>query len=170
MTDEPAYMKALRAQQAKQQSATPTAAKGGKHTRSPEEAEAIRWGREIAKEELSGTPGINGAGAAFLYSPRAFSGKAPIILQGVKDRAALTQRVVGAAAASETVLGCYDIRARKPLTWKAEGGTISFEEGPARKLPQAPDPAKMLRTALKQAEIDKKTRKVDDRDRGGRGR
>lgn len=165
MSDEPAYLKALRAQQAKQQSATPSAAKGGKHTRTPEEAEAIRWGREIAKEELSGTPGIGGAGAAFLYSPRAFSGKAPIILQGVKDRAVLTQRVIGAAAASETVLGCYDIRARKPLTWKAEGGAIAFEEGPARKLPQAPDPAKMLRAAVKQAEIDKKTRKVDTRDR-----
>ena len=169
MTDEPAYMKALRAQQAKKQTAAPAAA-GGKHTRTPEEAEAIRWGREVAKEDLSGTPGINGAGAAFLYSPRTFSGKAPIILQGVKDRAALTQRVVAAASASETVLGCYDVRARKPLTWKAEGGTIAFEEGPARKLPQAPDPAKMLRAAMKQAEIDKKTRKVDDRDRGGRGR
>ena len=32
MTDEPAYMKALRAQQAKQQTATPTAAKGSKPT------------------------------------------------------------------------------------------------------------------------------------------
>lgn len=165
MTDEPAYMKALRAQQAKKQSATPAATGGSKHNRTPEEAEAIRWGREVAKEDLSATPGINGAGAAFLYSPRAFTGKAPIILQGVKDRAALTQRVIGAAAASETVLGCYDVRARKPLTWKAEGGTITFEEGPARKLPQAPDPAKMLRAAMKQAEIDKKTRKVDTRDR-----
>ena len=77
MSDEPAYMKALRATQAKKQSATPAAATGGKHSRSPEEAEAIRWGREVAKEELSGTPGLNGAGAAFLYSPRAFSGKAP---------------------------------------------------------------------------------------------
>jgi hypothetical protein len=45
-----------------------------------------------------------------------------------------------------------------------------FEEGSARKLPEQKDPAKMLRSAMKQAEIDKKTRKVDDRDRGGRGR
>jgi hypothetical protein len=169
MSDEPAYLKALRATQAKKQQSAPPAG-GGKHSRTPEEAEALRWGREVAKEELSATPGIGGAGAVFLYSPRTFNGKAPIILQGVKDRAALTQRVTGAAAASETVLGCYDVRVRKPLTWKAEGGTIAFEEGPARKLPQQADPAKMLRSAQKQAEIDKKTRKVDDRDRGGRGR
>lgn len=169
MSDEPAYLKALRATQAKKQNAAPAPA-GGKHSRSPEEAEAIRWGREVAKEDLSATPGLGGAGAAFLYSPRTFNGKAPVILQGVKDRAALTARVTGAAAASETVLGCYDIRARKPLTWKAEGGTIAFEEGPARKLPVQADPAKMLRAAQKQAEVDKKTRKVDDRDRGGRGR
>jgi hypothetical protein len=169
MSEEPGYLKALRATQAKKQTAAP-AKSGGKHSQTPEEAEAVRWGREVAKEELSATPGINGAGAAFLYSPRAFTGKAPIILQGVKDRAALTARVIAASAASETVLGCYDVRARKPLTWKAEGGTITFDEGAARKLPQAPDPAKMLRAALKQAEVDKKTRKVDDRDRGGRGR
>lgn len=165
MSEEPGYMKALKAAQAKQQSSVP-ARTGGKHTQTPEEAEALRWGREAAKEELSATPGMNGAGAAFLYSPRTFSGKAPIILQGVKDRAALTQRVVGAAAAGETVLGCYDVKARKPLNWKAEGGSISFEEGATRKLPAAPDPAKMLRAAMKQAEIDKKTRKVDQRDRG----
>ena len=169
MSEEPGYLKALRATQAKKQNAAPVRT-GGKHTQTPEEAEAVRWGREVAKEDLSATPGMNGAGAAFLYSPRTFTGKAPIILQGVKDRAALTARVIGAATASETVLGCYDVRARKPLTWKAEGGTISFEEGPARKLPAQKDPAKMLRAAVKQAEIDKKTRKVDDRDRGGRGR
>ncbi len=165
MSEEPGYMKALRAAQAKKNTTAP-ARSGGKHTASPEETEAVRWGREVAKEELSGTPGLAGAGAALLYSPRAFTGKAPIILQGVKDRAALTQRVIGAASASETVLGCYDIRARKPLTWKAEGGAIAFEEGAARKLPQAPNPDKMLRAAMKQAEIEKKTRKVDQRDRG----
>jgi hypothetical protein len=169
MSEEPGYLKALKAAQAKKNTATP-ARSGGKHTQTPEEAEAVRWGREVAKEDLSATPGMAGAGAAFLYSPRTFSGKAPFILQGLKDRSALTARVIAAASASETVLGCYDVRARKPLTWKAEGGTISFEEGAARKLPQAPDPAKMLRAAMKQAEIDKKTRKVDDRDRGGRGR
>ena len=169
MSDEPGYLKALRAAQAKKQNASATPA-GGKHSRSPEEAEALRWAREVAKEDVSATPGIGGAGAVFLYSPRTFNGKAPIILQGVADRAALTARVISAAAAGETVLGCYDVRARKPLTWKAEGGTIAFEDGPARKLPVQKDPAKMLRGALKQAEIDKKTRKVDDRDRGGRGR
>jgi len=167
MSEEPGYLKALRATQAKKQNAAP-ARTGGKHTQSAEEAEAVRWGREVAKEDLSATPSLGGAGAALLYSPRTFSGKAPIILQGLKDRAALTQRVTGAASAGETVLGCYDINARKPLTWKAEGGTIAFEEGPARKLPVQKDPAKMLRAAVKQAEIDKKTRKVDDRDRGGR--
>ncbi|HET7040809.1 MAG TPA: hypothetical protein VFI13_02275 [Gemmatimonadales bacterium] len=164
MSDEPAYLKALKASQAKKQTAAPVRV-GGKHTQTPEEAEAVRWGREVAKEDLSATPGMTGAGAAFLYSPRTFSGKAPIILQGVKDRSALTQRVVGAASAGETVLGCYDIKARRPLTWKAEGGSISFEEGPARKLPAKADPAKMLRAAQKQAEVDKKTRKVDTRDR-----
>lgn len=164
MSEEPGYLKALRAAQAKKQTA-PAPRAGGKHSQTPEEAEAVRWGREVAKEDLSATPGIAGAGAAFLYSPRTFSGKAPIILQGVADRAALTQRVTGAAAAGETVLGCYDIRARKPLTWKAEGGTIAFQEGPARKLPAQKDPAKMLRAALKQAEVDKKTRKVETRDR-----
>ena len=115
MTEEPGYLKALKAAQAKKQNAAPVRS-GGKHTQTPEEAEAIRWGREVAKEDLSATPGMAGAGAAFLYSPRTFSGKAPIILQGLKDRAALTQRVVGAASAGETVLGCYDVHARKPLT------------------------------------------------------
>ena len=165
MSEEPGYMKALRAAQAKKQTTTPVRT-GGKHTATPEETEALRWAREVAKEELSGTPGMGGAGAAFLYSPRAFSGKAPIILQGVKDRVALTQRVIGAGTASETVLGCYDVLARRQLNWKAEGGTIIFEEGAARKFPAQPDPAKMLRAAMKQAEIDKKTRKVDQRDRG----
>ena len=62
MSDEPGYLKALRAAQAKKQTGTP-ARSGGKHSQTPEEAEAVRWGREVAKEELSATPGLGGAGA-----------------------------------------------------------------------------------------------------------
>jgi hypothetical protein len=160
MSDEPGYLKALRASQSKKPKAA-AAPGGGKHNVTREEQEAARWGREVAKEDLSATPGLTGAGVAYLYSPRTFSGKAPLILQGLADREALTQRLVGAASAGETVLGCYDIRARKPLTWKAEGGAIAFSEGPARKLPPLADPQKMLRQALKQAEVQKKTRKTD---------
>jgi hypothetical protein len=171
-SDEPGYLKALRAaQQQKKQSGGPSGPTGGKHASlSPEAREALRWASDVAKMEVTSTPSLVGAGCAYLFSPRTFTGKAPVVLHGVADRAALAQRVAGAASAGETVLGCYDIRERRPLTPRGEGGSIVFDAGPQRTLPKTVSPEQMIRRAAQQAEELAKTRKVDDRGRGGRGR
>ncbi|MGB7213169.1 MAG: hypothetical protein WBC97_11155 [Gemmatimonadales bacterium] len=169
MSDEPGYLKALRASQQKKKGAAP-ALTGGKHaSASIEEREAQRWATEVAKEEVTSTPSVHGAGCVFLFSPRTFTGKAPVVLHGVADRAALAQRVAAAATAGETVLGCFDVRERKPLTPRGEGGAIVFDAGPARALPKAVSPEQMIRRATLAAEELAKTRKTDDRDRGGHG-
>ncbi|MGH7532227.1 MAG: hypothetical protein ACREL4_02945 [Gemmatimonadales bacterium] len=171
MSDEPGYLKALRASQQKKKGAAPVVS-GGKHATVPiEEREALRWATEVAKGEVTSTPSVTGAGCVFLFSPRTFTGKAPVVLHGVADRAALGLRVAAAATAGETVLGCYDVRERKPLTPRGEGGAIVFDAGPARSLPKAVSPEQMIRRATLAAEELAKTRKTDDRGgRGGRGR
>ena len=169
MSDEPGYLKALRASQQKKKGTAAPAA-GGKHApTSGEEREGLRWAAEVAKGDVTSAPSVRGAGCVYLFSPRTFSGKAPVVLHGVADRAALAQRVAAAAAAGETVLGCYDVRERKPLTARGEGGAIVFDAGPARALPKAVSPEQMIRRATQEAEELAKTRKTDDRDRGGRG-
>lgn len=170
VSDEPGYLKALRAAQQKKK-ATPAPTAAGKHaSTSGEEREALRWATEVAKGEVTDTPSVRGAGCVYLFSPRTFTGKAPVVLHGVADRAALGQRVAAAAAAGETILGCYDVRERKPLTARGEGGAIVFDAGPARPLPKAVSPEQMIRRATQAAAELAKTRKTDDRDRGGRGR
>lgn len=172
MSDEPGYLKALRAAQQKKKAGPAPVAAGGKHASSSlEEREALRWATEVAKGEVTSTPSVSRAGCVFLFSPRTFTGKAPVVLHGVADRAALAQRVAAAATAGETVLGCYDVRERKPLTPRGEGGAIVFDAGPARALPKAVSPEQMIRRATQEAEELAKTRKTDDRGgRGGRGR
>ena len=171
MSDEPGYLKALRAAQGKKKG-TSGAAAGGKHApATAEEREALRWAAEVAKGEVTATPSLSGAGCVFLFSPRTFTGKAPVVLHGVADREALAKRVAAAAAAGETVLGCYDVRERRPLTPRGEGGTIAFDAGPVRALPKTVSPEQMIRKATQQAAELAKTRKPDDRDRNrGRGR
>lgn len=171
VADEPGYLKALRAAQEKKKGpAAPQAA--GKHTPfTAEEREALRWAAEVAKGEVPAGPSLAGAGCVYLYSPRTFTGKAPVVLNGVADRDALARRVAAAATSSETVLGCYDVRERKPLTPRGEGGAIVFDAGPARALPRSVSPEQMIRQATRQAAELAKTRKPDDRDRNrGRGR
>ncbi|MFI5234333.1 MAG: hypothetical protein ACHQXA_01360 [Gemmatimonadales bacterium] len=170
-SDEPGYLKAIRAAQQKKKGPAAAPA-GGKHASlTPEEREALRWASDVAKMEVTSTPTLSGAGCVYLFSPRTFTGKAPVVLHGVADRAALAQRVAAAASAGETVLGCYDVRERKPLTPRGEGGAIVFDAGPARAVPKAVSPEQMIRKAAAEAAELAKTRKPDDRDRNrGRGR
>jgi hypothetical protein len=169
VADEPGYLKALRASQGKKKNAAAPASAGKHASFTAEERETLRWAAEVAKGEVPAAPSLAGAGCAYLFSPRTFTGKAPVVLNGVADREALAKRVAAAATSGETVLGCYDIRERKPLTPRGEGGSIVFDAGPARALPRTVSPEQMIRRAAQQAAELAKTRKPDDRNRG-RGR
>lgn len=162
--DEPEYLKARR-RAAEQRTRKP----GGPRDTgpSPSEREAEQWARETAGTDPQIAPSLRGAGAAILFKPASVSGRAPIILEGVRDRAALADRLDLAERNGHEVLGCYDIAVNRPLTPRRSEGRWVFETGRARIIPKPLSPEQMLRRARAESEAQAR-RKGADRDRGGR--
>lgn len=170
--DEPEYLKALRRTQEQQKAATTKAApSGGAKTQSPAEREAHRWAKEVGGKEIRVVGSLATSKVAVLVQPITPFGKPQVSLEGLADRAALEERVKAAQGAGENIVGAYELTTGRPLTVEVVDGKVSFTPGAKREVLKAQSPEKMIRQATKQAEILAKTRKVDDRDRGGgRGR
>ena len=171
MSDEPEYLKALRRTREQQKqsgpkSASPAAAGKGP---SPAEREALRWAREVGGKEIRVVNPLAGAKIAILVQPITPFGKPPVSLEGLSSREAAAERIKSAQGAGENVIGTLELTTGRPLTFEIQDGKVVFTAGSARQIMKAESPERMIRLAAKQAEILAKTRKVDDRDRGGRG-
>lgn len=170
--DEPEYLKAIRRtrEQQKQAGAKAAPAAGAKAP-SPAEREALRWAKEVGGKEIRVANSLTGAKVAILVQPITPFGKPPVSLEGLASREALAERVKTAQGAGENVVGTFELTTGRPLTFEIQEGKVVFSAGPPRQIMKAESPERMIRRAAKQAEILAKTRKVDDRDRGGgRGR
>ncbi len=169
--DEPEYLKALRQNQEKHKAAsTRTATSATSKVQSPAEREALRWAREVGGKDIRVAAGLASAKVAVLVQPITPFGKPQVSLEGVNDKAALEERVKAAQGAGENIVGAYEITTGRPLTVEVVDGKVNITPGQKREVLKAQSPEKMIRMATKQAEILAKTRKVDDRDRGGGGR
>lgn len=174
MSDEPEYLKALKRNQERQKAGVPgkpgtaPAAKG--QTATPAEREAHRWAREVGGKEVRIAASVTGAKVAFLVRPITPFGIPPVTLEGLQSREALAERIKSAPGAGEEILGCFELTTGRPLTPEVQEGNVNFTAGTAREIMKAQSPERMIRLAAKQAEELAKTRKVDDRDKGGRGR
>jgi hypothetical protein len=169
--NEPDYLRAMREQQARRKGeGAPKSKSGpaGSSEMSLQEREAVKWAREVAdKQEPQILPSIRGARCVVLYKPASIDGRAPLMLDGVASREALAERLRVADSNGQEVLGAYDVTAARTLEIEKTGTEYSFKNGPARAVPKPMSPAQMIRQATRQAEELAKSRKFDDRDRGG---
>ncbi len=166
--DEPGYLKALRRSQERQQRS-----KGGREGRtagklSPAEMEATRWAREVAGPGVSIAPNLEGARYAFLYQPKTYDQKAPVLLEGVASQEALVTRIEAASGFGDKVLGCYDVASARPLEAGTEQGRTTLTPGTARPIGKVLTPEQMVRQAAKMAEKRGRERKPEGK--GGKGR
>lgn len=170
--DEPEYLKAIRRAQELQKSggAKASAPATGSRAPSPAEREALRWAKEVGGKEIRVGASLSGAKVAILVQPITPFGKPPVSLEGLPSRDALAERVKAAQGAGENVVGCYEITTGRPLTFEVQDGKVAFTAGAPRQLLKAESPERMIRRATKEAEVLAKTRKLDDRGSGGRGR
>jgi hypothetical protein len=170
VSDEPEYLKALRRTREQQKQGAPKqAAAGSAKAPSPTEREALRWAKEVGGKDIRVVGSLSGAKVAILVQPITPFGKPPVSLEGLASRDALAERVKAAQGAGENVVGTYELTTGRPLTYEIQDGKVVFTAGAARQIMKAESPERMIRLAAKQAEILAKTRKVDDRDQGGRG-
>jgi hypothetical protein len=170
--DEPEYIKAIKRSQEKKKSgaqARSSAVSVKSGPPSPAEREAIRWAREVGGKDVRVAPSVTGAKVALLIQPITPFGSPPVTLEGLNGREALADRVKSAQGAGENVLGCFELTTGRPLTAELAEGKVTFTAGAARQIMKSESPDRMIRLAAKQAEELAKTRKLDDRDRGGRG-
>lgn len=172
MSDEPEYLKAIKRnlEQRKQASAEPKSAPAARGTaQSPAEREAIRWATEVGGKDVRTAPSLTGAKVAILVQPITPFGNPPATVEGLPSREALAERIRTAQGAGENVLGCFELTTGRPLTAEIVEGKVTFTAGQPRTIMKPQSPERMIRLAAKQAEVLAKTRKLDDRDRGGRG-
>ena len=170
--DEPDYIKAIKRAQEKRTSGdqskrAPASLKSGPP--SPAEREAIRWAREVGGKDVRIAPSLTGAKLAVLIQPITPFGSPPVTVEGLNGRDALADRVKSAQGGGENVLGCFELTTGRPLTAELADGKVTFTAGAAREIMKSQSPDRMIRLAAKQAEELAKTRKLDDRDKGGRG-
>ena len=172
MSDEPEYLKALRRTREQQkQAGAKTAPASTAKAPSPAEREALRWAKEVGGKEIRIVNSLASAKVAILVQPITPFGKPPVSLEGLAGRDALAERIKAAQGAGENVVGTFELTTGRPLTFEIQEGKVVFTPGAPRQIMKAQSPERMIRMATKQAEILAKTRKVDDRDRGGgRGR
>ena len=170
-TDEPDYLKAIKRNQAQKRPAE--GPRPGEAARpslpTPAEREAIRWAREVGGKEVRIGPSLAGAKTAILVQPITPFGTPAVTLEGLPGREALADRVKAAQGAGENVLGCFELTTGRPLVPETADGRVSFTAGAPRQIMKAESPERMIRLAAKQAADLAKSRKLDDRDRGGRG-
>ena len=171
MSDEPEYLKALRRSREQQKQSAPKQPAGGAaKAPTPAEREALRWAREVGGKDIRVAGSLTGSKVAILVQPITPFGKPPVSLEGLASRDALAERVKAAQGAGENVIGTYELTTGRPLTFEIQEGKVVFTAGAPRQIMKAESPERMIRLAAKQAEVLAKTRKVDDRDRGGGGR
>jgi hypothetical protein len=166
MSQEPEYLKRLRAQQERQGKAAKTASPDRPETGAPQytaqEHEALRWARELAEStELRSVRNLSGARFAVLVRLQSASGLRFLSVEGIPDRDTLKERVKPGATVGEEVLGAYEVRGGRPVTVAIEEGQVVLKMGQPRLGANPVTPEKMLRKAAAEAETRAKTRFKD---------
>lgn len=170
MSNEPEYLKLLR--QSRQARKGPAGAAGGAAQElSPQEQEAVRWARQLAKgAELRSIRNLAGARYAALIRLQAVSGVQFLSLEGFPGREALVDRVRPGATVGEELLGAYEVRGGRPVTITRDDlGQVVLKMGQPRPGANPVSPEKMIRRAAAQAAQREKTRPKGP-GRGDRGR
>ena len=171
MTQEPEYLKRLRAKQARRGSGGPPGgggsgskpkAKGGL---SVQEQEALRWAREIAATELRSVKNLSGAPYCVLIRVQSATGETLHSVEGLRNRETLIKRLMPDAGLGEEILGSYEVRGGRPITTEVVDNELKLRMGEPRSGANPISPEKMLRKATSQAAIRAKSRPRGDRDR-----
>jgi hypothetical protein len=168
VSDEPEYLRLLK--QTGKARVAPTAAKGKRRKGglNPQEEEALRWARELAKgAELRSVRNLAGAKYAALLRIQGASGIHFLSVEGFASRELLIDRLRPSAMVGEEVQGAYEVRGGRPITLENdEKGQIVLKMGPPRPGANPVSPEKMIRRAAVEAA---KREKERPRDRDGRG-
>ncbi|TFH67081.1 MAG: hypothetical protein E4G90_00165 [Gemmatimonadales bacterium] len=168
MTQEPEYLKRLRAKQARQ--GTGDAPGSGSKpkaagTLSVQEQEAVRWAREIAETELRSIKDLVGAPYCVVIRVQSATGEMLYSIEGLKNREALVKRLMPDAGLGEEILGSYEVRGGRPITTEVVDNALKLRMGEPRPGANPISPEKMLRQATSQAAIRAKSQPRGDRDR-----
>src|SRR5687767_13513733 len=113
--DEPEYLQRLR-QDRESRLAKPAAGVDPAEMLSPQEQEAVRWAKELAKgTELRSVRNLRGSRFAALLRLQGASGIKFLSLEGIGSRDALVERIKPGSTVGEEVLGAYEIRGGRPV-------------------------------------------------------
>ncbi len=171
MSNEPEYLQRLRKSQEALHSRTAPAPASATPAQSPQEKEAVRWARELAKgTELRSVRNLTGARFAALLRIQGASGVQFLSLEGFATRESLLERVKPGATVGEEVLGAYEVRGGRPVTIATdEANQVVLKMGVPRPGANPVSPEQMIRKAQAEAIQREKTRpKGDNKDRGRR--
>jgi len=173
VSNEPEYLRRIRErQQSRRPSGQPPAGGGSTGGLSPQEQEALRWAREVAKgSDLRSVRNLAKAKYAALFRIQGASGIQFLSVEGFADRDALVERVKPGGSVGMEVLGAYEVRGGRPISIENdEHGQLQLKMGPPRAGANPVSPEKMLRKAAADAAHREKTRpRGRDRERGGGG-
>lgn len=171
MSNEPEYLQRLRKSQEARKNPPASAAQAASPAQTPQEKEAVRWARELAKgTELRSIRNLTGARFAALLRIQGASGVQFLSLEGFANREALLDRVKPGATVGEEVLGAYEVRGGRPVTIATdEANQLVLKMGAPRPGANPVSPEQMIRKAQAAALEREKTRpKGDDKNRGRR--
>ena len=170
MSNEPEYLVRLRkSQEARLNRPAPATAAAGP-AQSPQEKEAVRWAKELAKgTELRSVRNLTGARFAALLRLQGASGVQFLSLEGLPTRESLLERVKPGATVGEEVLGAYEVRGGRPVTIATDDANqLVLKMGSPRPGANPASPEQMIRKAEAAAVEREKTRPKGDKDRGRR--
>jgi hypothetical protein len=164
MSGEPEYLKRLREAQASHRRGAGSEQRGSLGAQlSHAEAEALRWGRELAGgQELRSIRNLAGARFAVLVRLQSATGQRFLSLEGLPDRESLRERVKPGATVGEEVLGAYEVRGGRPVTIALEQGQVVLRMGPPRPGARPMTPEQMVRRVAAQAAARAKSRPPKD--------
>jgi len=163
MTQEPEYLRRLRATQQKQGDKGGPA---GAPELNQQEQEAVRWAREAAGTDLRSIKGLSGARYAALLQVPSATGVKYHSVEGLPSREALMERLLPGSGMGEEVLAGYDIRGGRPIRFETVEGEVKLRMGDPRPGAHPVDPQKMLRKAAAMAAKQARSRPAG----GGKGR
>lgn len=170
MSNEPEYLQRLRKnQEAHQHRPAPATAAAGP-AQTPQEQEAVRWAKELAKgTELRSIRNLAKARFAALLRLQGASGVQFLSLEGFATRDSLLDRVKPGATVGEEVLGAYEVRGGRPVTIATDDANqLVLKMGTPRPGANPVSPEQMIRKAQAEAIEREKTRPKGDKDRGRR--
>ncbi|MEZ4586758.1 MAG: hypothetical protein R2909_10190 [Gemmatimonadales bacterium] len=172
MSNEPEYLRRIRERQQRARPSGQQASGGASPSGlSPQEQEALRWAREVAKgAELRSVRHLAKAKYAALFRIQGASGIQFMSVEGFADRDGLVERVKPGGSVGMEVLGAYEVRGGRPISIESDDqGQLQLKMGaPGRANPVSPE--KMIRKAAAEAAQREKTRpRGRDRERGGGG-